>query len=516
MLILNNAQTKKLEDTAVEQGGIEHIKLMENAGTAAFRFINERLSVNNKSVAVVCGRGNNGGDGFALARKMLDGGAKVRIMLALGQPTTEDAYRLLAESERAGIKTISYVENDGDRQDFAKTIEAADIIVDAIFGVGFHGTVSEGLKNVIDMINNARGTVVSIDVPSGVDSDSGEVAGPCVRADYTVTFTTMKPGHVIYPAVDYCGHVHVALIGIDERMVQEQEHHIATIDYQRVRSSFPLRSNNTHKGVFGRLLCICGSVGMAGSATFAGKAAVMSGVGMVEMAVPRDIYPIVAGNLVDPIYVLLGSTPAGTISADSLPLILEKMKSATAVMIGSGMGRGDDVRTVVEEVIRRCEVPLIIDADGLNAIKDDLGVLSEAKAPIVMTPHPGEMARLVGKTNDEVQSQRLEVASSFAMTFGVYLVLKGANTVCATPDGRVMINLTGNPGMSKAGSGDVLSGLIGSLLAQGMAPEVAAAAAVHIHGMAGDKAAESFSQHSMTPNDIIMEFSDIFADIEKI
>ncbi|MBQ5545666.1 MAG: NAD(P)H-hydrate dehydratase [Clostridia bacterium] len=516
MLILNNAQTKKLEDMAVEQGGIEHIKLMENAGTAAFRFINERLSVNNKSVAVVCGRGNNGGDGFAVARKMLDGGAKVRIMLALGQPTTEDAYRLLAESERAGIKTISYVENDGDRQDFAKTIEAADIIVDAIFGVGFHGTVSEGLKNVIDMINNARGTVVSIDVPSGVDSDSGEVAGPCVRADYTVTFTTMKPGHVIYPAVDYCGHVHVALIGIDERMVQEQEHHITTIDYQRVRSSFPLRSNNTHKGTFGRLLCICGSVGMAGSATFAGKAAVMSGVGMVEMAVPRDIYPIVAGNLVDPIYVLLRSTSEGTISSESLPLILEKMKAATAVMIGSGMGRGDDVRTVVEQVIRHCEVPLIIDADGLNAIKDDLGVLSEAKAPIVMTPHPGEMARLVGKTNDEVQSQRLEVASSFAMTFGVYLVLKGANTVCATPDGRVMINLTGNPGMSKAGSGDVLSGLIGSLLAQGMAPEVAAAAAVHIHGMAGDKAADSFSQHSMTPNDIIMEFSDIFADIEKI
>lgn len=516
MLILNNAQTKKLEDIAVEEGGIEHIKLMENAGTAAFRFINERLSVNNKSVAVVCGRGNNGGDGFAVAKRMLDGGAKVRVMLALGQPTTEDAYRLLSESERAGIKTISYVENDTDRQEFAKTIEAADIIVDAIFGVGFHGTVSEGLKNVIDMINNARGTVVSIDVPSGVDSDSGEVAGPCVRADYTVTFTTMKPGHVIYPAVDYCGHVHVAVIGIDERLVHEQEHHISTIDYQRVRSSFPLRGNNTHKGTFGKLLCICGSVGMAGSATFAGKAAVMSGVGMVEMAVPRDIYPIVAANLVDPVYILPKSTPSGTISAESLPLILEKMKSATAVMIGCGMGRGADVQAVVEEVIRTSEVPIIIDADGLNAIKDDLGVLSEAKAPIVMTPHPGEMARLVGKTNDEVQSQRLEVASSFAMTYGVYLVLKGANTVCATPDGRVMINLTGNPGMSKSGSGDVLAGLLGSLLAQGMNPEVAAAAAVHIHGMAGDKAAENFSQHSMTANDIIMEFSDIFADIEKI
>ena len=183
-------------------------------------------------------------------------------------------------------------------------------------------------------------------------------------------------------------------------------------------------------------------------------------------------------------------------------------------MIGCGMGKGKDVTDVVEAVIRNSEVPIVIDADGLNAIKDDLGVLGEAKAPIVMTPHPGEMARLVGKTNIEVQSQRLEVASSFAMTFGVYMVLKGANTVCATPDGRIMINLTGNPGMSKSGSGDVLAGLLGSLLAQGMKPEEAAACAVHIHGMAGDCVADRYSQHSMTANDIIMEFSDIFSDIE--
>ena len=515
MLILNNAQTKKLEDIAVNEGGIEHIKLMENAGTAAFRFINDRIGVNNKSVAIVCGRGNNGGDGFAVAKRMLDGGAKVRVMLALGRPTTEDAGKLLDESEKSGIKTISYVEDENERQEFAKTLEAADIIVDAIFGVGFHGTVSDSLKNVIDMINLARGTVISIDVPSGVDSDSGEVVGPCVRADYTVTFSTMKPGHVIYPAVDYCGHVHVALIGIDERLIQEQEHHISTIDYQKVRTSFPVRGSNTHKGTFGKLLCICGSMGMAGSATFAGKAAAMSGVGMVEMAVPRDIYPIVAANLVDPVYVLLESNSSGTVSANSLPIILERMRSATAVMIGCGMGKGEDVSAVVEEVIRSSEVPIIIDADGLNAIKDNPGVLGEAKAPIIMTPHPGEMARLVGKTNDEVQSQRLEVASSFAMTYGVYLVLKGANTVCAAPDGSIMINLTGNPGMSKSGSGDVLAGLLGSLLAQGMDPGTAAAAAVHIHGRAGDKAADNFSQHSMTANDIIMEFSDIFADIEK-
>lgn len=514
MIILNNEQTKKLEDFAVSDGGFAHTKLMENAGTAVFRFINDRIGVNNKSVAVVCGRGNNGGDGFAVARRMLDGGAKVRVLLALGMPTTEDAYHFLDESEEAGIKTLSYVEED-EKQEFRKTIEAADIIVDAIFGVGFHGTVSDTLKEVIDMINTARATVISVDVPSGVDSDSGEVSGACVMADYTVTFSTRKPGHVIYPAVDYCGHVHVSMIGIDEHMIQEQEHHISTIEYNAVRACFPSRERNTHKGTFGKLLCVCGSLGMAGSATFAGKAAAMSGVGMVEMAVTKEVYPIVAANLIDPVYTLLESSETGTISANAIPQILEKMKSATAVMIGCGMGKGKDVTAVVEAVIRSAEVPIIIDADGLNAIKDNLGVLGEAKAPIVMTPHPGEMARLVGKTNDEVQSQRLEVASSFAMTYGVYMVLKGANTVCATPDGRILINLTGNPGMSKSGSGDVLAGLLGSLLAQGMDPENAAACAVHIHGRAGDKAAEDYSQHSMTANDIIIEFSDIFADIER-
>ncbi|MBQ9902686.1 MAG: NAD(P)H-hydrate dehydratase [Clostridia bacterium] len=514
MIILNNAQTKKLEDYAVANGGFDHTRLMENAGASVCRLINEILGSANKSVAVVCGIGNNGGDGFVVAKRLLEGGAKVRVLLALGTPTTDDAKKFLRESEAAGIKTLSFTAED-DRQEFAKTIENSDIIVDAIFGVGFHGRVSDELSQVIEMINSSRGTVVSVDVPSGVDSDSGEVSGACVKADHTVTFSTRKPGHVIYPAVDYCGEVHVAAIGIDEHVIHEQEHHISTIDYEDVRRCFPKRSSNTHKGTFGKLLCICGSMGMAGSATFAGKAAVLSGVGMVEMAVPAEIYPIVAGNLVDPVYHLLRSSDNGTVSADSIPLILEKMKTATAVMIGCGMGKGKDVTEVVEAVIRNSDVPIIIDADGLNAIKDDLGVLGEAKAPIVMTPHPGEMARLVGKTNVEVQSQRLEVASSFAMTFGVYMVLKGANTVCATPDGRIAINLTGNPGMSKSGSGDVLAGLLGSLLAQGMKPEEAAACAVHIHGMAGDIAADKYSQHSMAANDIIMEFSEIFRDIEK-
>ena len=513
MIILNNAQTKQLEDYAVNKGGFAHTRLMENAGNAVFRFINDRIGVNNKSVAVICGRGNNGGDGFAVARRMLEGGAKVRILLALGMPTTQDAHRFLEESEEAGIRTLSYVEK-AEQQEFCKTIEAADIIVDAIFGVGFHGSVSESLSEVIRMMNESRAIVISVDVPSGVDSDSGEVSGACVRADYTVTFSTRKPGHVIYPAVDYCGHVHVSMIGIDEHMIQEQEHHIATIEYAAVRGCFPQRQRNTHKGVFGKLLCICGSLGMAGSATFAGKAAAMSGVGMVEMAVTREVYPIVAANLVDPVYVLLDSSESGTIAASSIPLILEKMKSASAVMIGCGMGKGEDVTAVVEAVIRNAEVPIVIDADGLNAIKDNLGILAEAKAPVVMTPHPGEMARLVGKTNDEVQSQRLEVASSFAMTYGVYMVLKGANTVCALPDGRILINLTGNPGMSKAGSGDVLAGLLGSLLAQGMEPGRASSCAVHIHGRAGDKAAEHYSQHAMTANDIILGFSEVFADIE--
>ncbi len=513
MLILNNAQTKKLEDKAVNDGGIEHLRLMKNAGNAAFNAINERSSVNNKSVAIICGRGNNGGDGFAVAKKMLGGGANVRILLALGDPTTEDASALLEECKESQIKIFSY-SDEGDRAEFFKTIETADIIVDAIFGVGFHGSVSEALSTIISAINSSKAIIFSIDVPSGVDSDSGEVGGDCVRAYYTITFSTMKPCHVIYPAVDYCGHVHITSIGIDEHTIQHQEHHISTIDYQNVKSCFAPRMNNTHKGTYGRLLAICGSLGMAGSATFAGKAAAQSGVGMVEMAVTKEIYPIVAANLIDPIYCLLESNDRGTISAEAIPTVLKQMDSATAIMIGCGLGKGEDITKLVTEVIKNSTLPIIIDADGLNAITDNLNVLSQAGVPIIMTPHPGEMARLVGKTNDEVQSQRLEVASSFAMTYGVYLVLKGANTVCATPDGRIMINLTGNPGMSKSGSGDVLAGLVGSLLAQGMNAEQAMTAAVYIHGKAGDRAAERFSQHSMSAMDIIFEFADIFAEIE--
>ena len=270
MIILNNEQTKKLEDYAVANGGFDHTRLMENAGASVCRLISEITGSANKSVAVVCGIGNNGGDGFVVAKRLLESGAKVRVLLALGTPTTDDAMKFLRESEAAGIKTLSFVVEE-DRQEFAKTIENSDIIVDAIFGVGFHGKVSDELSQVIEMINSSRGMVVSVDVPSGVDSDSGEVSGACVQADHTVTFSTRKPGHVIYPAVDYCGQVHVATIGIDDHVIQEQEHHISTIDYEDVRHCFPKRSSNTHKGTFGKLLCICGSIGMAGSATFAGK-----------------------------------------------------------------------------------------------------------------------------------------------------------------------------------------------------------------------------------------------------
>lgn len=513
MHILNKEQIQTLEENYLSSG-IEHIKLMETAGATVARFIHDRLGVNGKSIAVVCGRGNNGGDGFACARKLLEGGATVRVLLAEGHPKTDDAIDLLGRSERAGIKTLSYTVEE-QREELEWSIDKADIIVDAIFGLGFHGELDSATVKLIELINISQATVVSLDVPSGIHSDSGAAAAGCIKADYTVTFTAMKPGHVIYPGAEYCGTVFTAPIGIDENSIETVNPTISTIDYQAVRLCFQTRKPNTHKGVYGTLLSVCGSVGMAGAAVLSGKAAAQSGVGLVRIVLPKTIYPIVAGHLTEPVFSPMEETFDGTLRKADAGKTADLLESATACLIGCGLGCNEDTRAVVREVIATSEVPIVIDADAINAIADDVDLLRHVKAPVILTPHPGEMARLVGLTAEEVQNRRLEIATDFAQDFGVYLLLKGANTICAAPDGKAYINFTGNPGMAKGGSGDVLAGIIGSFLAQGMSPLDACTCAVYIHGAAGDHAAQRFSVHAMTPMDIIFELPTVFLEIER-
>ena len=513
MLILTKEQIKDLEEAYV-QSGMDHIKLMEAAGNAVGRFIHEKFGITGKSIAVVCGAGNNGGDGFMAARKLLENGAKVCVLLADGMPKTPDAIDMYGRAERAGVMIIDCAAEE-EQEKIDRLINEAEIIVDAIYGLGFRDEPPALAAELIKKINLATAEVISVDIPSGVAGDTGRVASVCVKADFTVTFTAMKPGHIIYPGAEYCGMILCSNIGIEEADAEAMQPQVTAVDYQNVRLCFSARKQNTSKWDYGSLMAICGSYGMAGAAVLSGKAAVQSGVGLVRVVLPQSIYPIAAGQLLDAVYYPMKDSDDGTLSIDDCDHIIELASKQKACLAGCGLGRSDDIRELVGRLVLECPVPLVLDADALNVLADDVFLLKEAKAPVIITPHAGEMGRLAHTDADEVQKKRLAVATEFAQEFGVYVVLKGANTIIAAPDGTARVNLNGNPGMAKGGSGDVLAGIIGSLLAQGMTPADACECGVYIHGAAGDAAANAYSHHAMTPMDIILELPGVFLDIER-
>ncbi|MDR1003263.1 MAG: NAD(P)H-hydrate dehydratase [Oscillospiraceae bacterium] len=514
MIILNSEQTKALENAMVEAGG-EHIKLMETAGIAVARFIHEKYGVDGQAIAVICGTGNNGGDGFAAAKKLLEGGARVRIILASGTPKTDDAFDLLGRSERAGIKVLDF-SKEGEREEIHKTIDASDILVDAVYGTGFHGEIREEIGELFQSINISSATVISVDIPSGVNADTGEAEEHCIKANCTITFTTMKPGHIIFPGAEYCGLVYTSAIGIEPPLVKTENGVLEAIDYQTVRLCFNPRKANTHKGTYGKLLCICGSFNMSGAAVYSAKAAVQSGVGLVKLAAPKSAIPAIASQLCDGVFVPLEENEDGFISERAKRKLSDLLEEdISACLIGCGIGTDSGTASVVRHVIEHSRVPVVIDADALNCIAGDTSVLKRALAPLIITPHPGEMSRLCEADTADIQKRRLASAREFAEKHeNVTVVLKGANTIIADKE-HTLINLTGNPGMAKGGSGDVLAGIIASFAAQGMSPADAAMCGVYLHGAAGDLASKKFSLHSMTPMDIVLSLPALFLEIER-
>ncbi len=510
-MILDSKKTKEIEEACVA-GGVEHIELMTRAGTAVAKLAIENFDAGRKSVAVLCGRGHNGGDGFAAARVLAKSGAKVRVLLTHGYPTAADDIDLFGRAERAGIKCLLYTVDD-DREEFIKTLNIADIIIDAVCGTGFSGELDENLKTVFAYVNSSRAKVISVDLPSGVYADSGSAADGAVDAEATVTFTTKKPCHIIHPGAERCGKVFVADIGIDVA-VPISEAAVEVPDFQSVRLCFPPRRSNTHKGDYGKLLAICGSETMPGAAVFAVKAAARTGVGLIKNVISEKCISAVASHVPDCTYVSLQSKPNYLNETDREKIISE-LRSADACLIGCGLGVTDRTRQLVELVIENAEIPLIIDADALNCIAEASDILKKSKADIIITPHPGEMARLIGTSTDEVQNNRLKTAKDFADNYGVTVVLKGANTIVALPNDKIYVNTTGNPGMARGGSGDVLAGIIASLRAQKMTAADAASCGVYIHGESGDRAAAKLSVHAMTPIDIIDMLPSLFIELER-
>ena len=509
MKVLNCEQTRELEKKAVETG-ISYLRLMENAGSAAVRFLLKRTALAGKRITVLCGKGNNGGDGFVAARRFSELGAHVSAILVQGKPATHLADEMLQRLRNTTVRVIDYGVESGSAM---QALVCADYIIDGVFGIGFHGQIPENLNEIFNTAEASRAEVLALDIPSGVQGDTGAVAGKCIRADYTVTFTTMKPGQVIRPGRDYCGTVFVAPVGIPASLISEQESALNITEEEYLRQLSKPRTSDSNKGTYGTLLSVCGSEGMAGAAYLSAAAALRCGVGLVHVALPESIYPIVSSRLAEPVFTLLRYDRNGL-----APQCTEKLKSAagraTACLIGCGLGQERVTQNLVYSLVESLKCPMVIDADGINALAGNIDRLYGKKAPVILTPHPGEMARLMKTSISEIQAHRVEFAKKLSSQYDVIVVLKGEGTVIASPDGCVFLNPTGNPGMATGGSGDVLAGMIASFLAQGEDPYFSAVAGTYLHGLAGDICSKNLSQRAMLPTDLIERLPELFLRLE--
>jgi hydroxyethylthiazole kinase-like uncharacterized protein yjeF len=509
--ILTPDQMKEAENRVTFEAGISTQRLMENAGAAAARVIREEIDIIGIKCSVICGKGNNGGDGFVVARKLVEYGADVTVVLASEKPKTTDAFEML---ERLNILNIKILEIPIAYNSILDLIKRSTVIVDAIFGIGFNGAVNHIHSKLINAINLSDATVFSLDVPSGVNALTGQVDSICVKADYTIVLAVPKPCHVTYPSASFCGKLITTDIGIPEYIINSIDSFTELINYDMIKAALPERKPDSHKGNYGRLLSICGSVGMTGAAYFAATAAIKCGAGLVTAAVPKSISIPLASKFNEVMLLPLEETSDGTLSLMCKAKLLNKISESDAVVLGCGLGSGLDVLELVAEVIKKSCCPIILDADGINAINKNINLLQEAQAPIIMTPHPGELARLLNISSQKVQADRINIAQKFAISFGVVVVLKGIFTIIAKPNGHILINPTGNPGMAKGGSGDVLSGMIASFVAQGLSPVDAAMCGVFLHGLAGDTCAHRISQYGMTPTDMLDVIPHLFKDYQ--
>lgn len=515
MKVLNSNNSRYIEQHSVSEG-ISLLTLMKNAGKSVSDFIKENMlkSIDKDiNIVILCGKGNNGGDGFVVADDLSNEFKNICVILIDGEPKTDDAkamFQRVTDNEDKHISIYNYSEDDVANL----VIKEAGLIVDAIYGIGFKGKVNEKIDKIINCVNESKAKVVSVDIPSGLYCDTGAINSNCVRADYTVTFTTLKPSHVLYPSSEYCGEVIVRDVGVPKDIVDKCGSFMDVIDVNLVKHSLPKVTDYANKKDRGRLFSLCSSIGMPGACVMAAKAALRTGVGLVDLAVLKDNYSIIASQLTEPIFTVLDSNDNVTYSYSQSKMILNSMSKAAACLIGCGLGVSDDTKKLVYKIIKECRTPMVIDADGINIVSQNIDILKEAATDIILTPHPGEMARLLGITSDDVQRDRYNIAREFSRKYNVVLVLKGAKTLVSLPNGKVYVNLTCNNGLAKGGSGDILSGMVSSFLAQGMAKDKAALCAVYLHGLAGDICAKKYSKTYMLPTDILNGLYKIFIKFE--
>lgn len=504
MKIVTAAQMQALDRLAITEAQIPSLTLMAHAGAGVVAAM-ERVfgAPAGKRVVVVCGKGNNGGDGFVVARLLKQKRARVHAVL-MTRPADLVGDAKAMYRRFIGAAGAAAVHSCPSPERLRALLGSCDLIVDALLGTGLSAPITGPYQAAIEAINHADRPVTAVDLPSGIHADTGAILGAAVRARLTVTFGLPKLGLYVGPGIDHAGEIRIADIGIPRAYADAVNSQISLITADEVRRFLPARMPSAHKGTFGHAGIIAGSVGKTGAAAMAANAALRIGAGLVTVATPSSVNDTLEAKLLEVMTVPMPETKARTLARSGLDRLVAFTNARSAVAIGPGLTTHPETVELIHALIGRLELPSVLDADALNALAGRTRLLTECKVPPILTPHPGEMARLEQQaTPQSINADRIGTASRFAQGRGVILVLKGARTVVAHPDGRVAICPTGNPGMATAGTGDVLTGIIVGLLAQRLRPWEAACAGTYLHGLAGDLAAADLGPTGMTAGDLI-------------
>ena len=523
MKVVTAEEMRNIDGKTIKKYGIPGPVLMERAGLAVAVRIRELFD--EKKVIVLAGGGNNGGDGIVVARNLYNWGWNVKLLLM----TKEDKLSV------GCLAQLKIARKMGVPVEFRATLTSRDIhsavVVDAMLGTGINKPVTSPMAEAIVFLNRSDVRVVSVDIPSGISSDDGQVKGEAVVADYTVTFGLPKVGHLLHPGAGHTGQLFIEEIGFPEELLRSDLLKIQSIEQADASFLLPERTRYSHKGDYGHVLLVAGSIGKTGAALMAAEACLRTGAGMITIGVPETLMSVFQERVTEEMVLPLPDNGHGIITEKAAETILDFLnRKADILAIGPGISTGPNITKLLRTLLISVTTPMVLDADAINSIAGNTELLSKVKAPVILTPHNGEMARLLSKGNAEdeimpeielnelrktIEKNRINAAVSFTKKTGTYLILKGVPTIVSEPEGNAFINTTGNPGMATAGAGDVLTGIVAAFLAQGLNPSDAAILGVYLHGLAGDLAASEKGMHSLIATDIIGKIPEAFKHLKN-
>lgn len=503
MRIVTGKQMKALDTWATEVMGLPTLLLMENAGQAVARKARTVLKdPQDKLVLFLIGKGNNGGDALVSARHLSQQGVEVKLFLLFPPETFRGAtLENWHYIEKMGLKWHQ-LEDDNSFYLLKLSLNHCNLVIDGIFGTGFAGCPTGKIAKAIQIVNESLNPILAIDVPSGLDADTGQVGEPCIQAKYTVTLAWLKRGLVVYPGKSRVGELEVADISLPQEGLDTLDNKEYYLTEELAKQLLPLVDPEGYKNSFGHALVVAGSAGMTGAAYLASRGVLRSGAGMVTTCLPLSLRDHFDLAFPEALTIGLAETEVTSLSVDSWPLLAEQLDRKDAIVFGPGLGRGAEIPCLLAELLAQSCSPVVIDADGLFALAQEPEIIKSAQVPVILTPHPGEMARLLNVSVETVQAERAECIRAAAAQYGAIVVLKGAVTITSDPEGDLYINSTGNAALATAGTGDVLAGTIGGLLAQGIHPLAATVLGVYLHGLAGDLLAQEKGKRGILAGEV--------------